>query len=188
MKQKKKVVCLGDSLTYGYPYGPHASWVHYVSQIITDLDLVNAGINGNTIEDMKKRFEKDVKAREPDAVMILGGTNDAFSGDISLAATIYSLEEIFKIAFKNRIEPILGLPVPVDDPIVGSKLDKICSSFKEIAANYTVALLNFASSFRNVTGQLKEELYLDGVHPNRVGYEVMGKTAANFFHGHFLKY
>jgi lysophospholipase L1-like esterase len=57
----KKIVCLGDSLTYGYPYGPEVSWVYYVNSR-SPLELINAGINGNTMEDLERRYQADVQS------------------------------------------------------------------------------------------------------------------------------
>ena len=77
-----KIVCLGDSLTYGFPYGPQASWVTYLSNAYGP-GLCNAGVNGNTMEDMAARFDRDVLAKKPAMVVILGGTNDAYREEVS---------------------------------------------------------------------------------------------------------
>ncbi|NPV28340.1 MAG: GDSL family lipase [Firmicutes bacterium] len=179
---KKKIICLGDSLTYGYPYGPRFSWVYYVAQK-TGLNLVNAGVNGDTLEDMARRFERDVAAREPAAVVILGGTNDAFCRDISIAETLYYLKEMLRRAREKEIEPIIGLPIPVDDPVAGPKLERISLSYREVAGRAQLVVLDFATPFfvDPVSKSLRQELYLDCVHPNQKGYEVMGETALVFF-------
>lgn len=88
-----KIVCLGDSLTYGFPYGPGVSWVAYVSRIC-GLSLSNAGVNGNTMEDMAARFDRDVLAKKPATVVILGGSNDAFWGERFCLKTISYLEQM----------------------------------------------------------------------------------------------
>jgi lysophospholipase L1-like esterase len=72
-----KVVALGDSITQGYPFDMEASWV-YILKMEKGLDIVNKGINGDTLEGMLERFERDVISLLPGMVIIMGGTNDAF--------------------------------------------------------------------------------------------------------------
>ena len=45
--KKMKIVCLGDSITYGFPFGPRVSWVAMLDQVL-DAEIINQGINGNT--------------------------------------------------------------------------------------------------------------------------------------------
>ncbi len=177
MDRRKRIVCLGDSLTYGYPYGPRYSWVYYAARK-SGLNLVNAGVNGDTIEDMARRFQKDVLERKPVAVVILGGTNDAFCSEITIAQTVYYLEEMIKEAVDNNIQPVLGLPIPVDEPLIAEKLERICSSYRDTASRLKVPVIDFAAPFLDPrSGSPRADLYVDGVHPNRTGYEVMGETA-----------
>jgi len=186
---KRKIICLGDSLTYGYPYGPQFSWVYYVGQKITGLNLVNAGVNGDTLEDMARRFGRDVITGKPSALVILGGTNDAFCRDISLAATLNYLDEMLKNALDKGIEPIIGLPVPVvDDLAAQTKLERLSLSYRERAMFFNLWLLDFATPFFDPVAKTpRQELYLDGVHPNQKGYKVMGETALTFFNNYYLK-
>lgn len=187
MKKPPKIVCLGDSLTYGYPFGPAFSWVNYVAQE-TGLTMVNAGVNGNTVEDMEKRFTTDVLLHHPDFVVILGGANDAFCSEISIAQTLHHLELIINCAIENQIKPILGLVPLVDEPRVKPKLATLNSSYREIAKLRKIPLLDFETPFLDPsTGELKTELYLDGVHPNEEGYRVMGKVAVDFFKAFFSR-
>lgn len=185
MALKDKIVCLGDSLTYGYPYGPTYSWVSYAARE-SGLNLLNAGVNGDTILDMARRFQRDVLERKPRAVVILGGTNDAFCSEITLDQTVYYMEAMLREAINNDIQPVIGLPLPVDDPLVSPKLDRIWAAYRDFARRFKVLLIDFASPFIDPdTGNPDERLYIDGVHPNKPGYEVMGKTAVNFFKVHF---
>ncbi|KUK82705.1 MAG: putative phosphatase, partial [Pelotomaculum thermopropionicum] len=77
--ERDKIVCLGDSITYGFPYGPEASWVRICSEKL-GLKLVNRGINGNTTRQMLRRFIPDVVNLKPAFVIIMGGSNDAWVG------------------------------------------------------------------------------------------------------------
>lgn len=181
MKDIQKIVCLGDSLTYGFPYGPEASWVAYVAQSCP-LELVNAGVNGDTIEEMASRYCRDVRHYHPDFVIILGGTNDVYCSEISRDQSIYHLENIVNSALKDGFQPVIGITIPVaDDPAANAKLEEIVFEERRLAEEFHLQLLDFSASFYDAQGKLRKQLYLDGVHPNRAGYKVMGETAWDFF-------
>ena len=55
MLQELKVVCLGDSITYGFPYGPEISWVTMLQENLVG-QFINRGISGNTTSDMLATF------------------------------------------------------------------------------------------------------------------------------------
>jgi lysophospholipase L1-like esterase len=174
-------VCLGDSLTYGYPYGPHASWVAYLSKI-SGLNFFNAGINGHTMEDMADRFGRDVLVKNPEVVVILGGTNDAYQEGVSRAMTVSFLEQILAGTVANHIRPVIGMPMPVDNPAADRKLERITEEYRMLAAKLGVPVLDFRTAFIDPdTKKMREELYIDDAHPNLDGYRVMGETAAAFF-------
>jgi len=181
---RKTVVCLGDSLTFGYPYSPDDSWVAYVDNRCP-LKMINAGINGNTMEEMNERYQRNVQRHCPDFLVILGGTNDAYNPEISCAETIYYLEDIIKKAQQDNIIPVVALPMPVLDHYASGKLERIRREEKELADRYGLYCLDFADAFTNTEGKVKEELYLDSVHPNKAGYEAMGELALSFFQGIF---
>ncbi|MDA0564732.1 GDSL-type esterase/lipase family protein [Streptomonospora sp. S1-112] len=64
-----------------------------------DHTLVNAGDNGNTSADLRERLDTDVLACEPDAVVLLIGTNDVRDGvplaeyRANIAAIVQRVEE-----------------------------------------------------------------------------------------------
>ena len=74
-----KLVCLGDSLTYGYGVPRRDCWVSRVAEC-TGHTLVNRGINGDTSGGMLARFGRDVLDERPDRVLLLGGANDIIFG------------------------------------------------------------------------------------------------------------
>jgi acyl-CoA thioesterase-1 len=182
---KDKIVCLGDSITYGYPYSPEYSWVTYVEKH-SDLELLNAGVNGNIMEEMAGRYASNVRRYHPSAVIILGGTNDAFCGEVSRSETLYYLEQIVKGARQDRIKPVIALPVPIaDDPPAAAKLAALNEAYTGLAESHHLLVLDFAAAFTDSEGQTREELLLDGVHPNMEGYLVMGETALAFCQTYF---
>ncbi len=182
----KKIVCLGDSLTYGYPYGPEVSWVYYVNSKCL-LELINAGVNGNTMEDLERSDQADVQSHNPDFLVILGGTNDAYRFEISCAETIYHLEGIIKKAQNDKICPVVALPMNSLDEFSAGKIERLRMEERELAEQYDLPCLDFAKAFTDPEGRVREKLYMDGVHPNIAGYESMGRVAHEFFQGLFQR-
>ena len=71
-----KIVCLGDSLTWG---GYGGNYVDALRRLMPEHEFVNAGVGGNTVINLLRRLDDDVLVHEPDAVLIMVGGNDAIS-------------------------------------------------------------------------------------------------------------
>ncbi len=71
-----KIVCLGDSLTWG---GYGGSYIEELRRLMPEHTFINAGVGGNTVINLQRRLERDVLAQEPDAVLVMVGGNDAIS-------------------------------------------------------------------------------------------------------------
>jgi lysophospholipase L1-like esterase len=75
-----KIVAFGDSTT-----APRGGLKRPYAQVLADelprrkyqVDVVNAGVGGNTTADARRRLEKDVLAKDPQLVIIQFGINDA---------------------------------------------------------------------------------------------------------------
>ena len=79
MAQTKTIVAFGDSIT-----APRKNVTTYSDLIREefqkehlDVNVINAGVPGDTTARAKERFAKDVLAHDPDLVIIQLGTNDA---------------------------------------------------------------------------------------------------------------
>jgi len=87
LKPNQTILFIGDSITdagrlepayrpFGYGY------VHFVANMLLatyphfDLNIVNMGINGNTVRSLKARWEKDCIKYHPDILSVLIGVND----------------------------------------------------------------------------------------------------------------
>lgn len=171
------MVALGDSITQGYPFGSEASWVNILKKE-QGFNIVNKGINGDTLEGMLDRFDGDVKSLSPQIVIVMGGTNDAFNA-YSLSAMEYNLTRIIKIAEKTSIKPIIGVPIPVDDPAIEAKLQCFRSFIKSYTKHNNIFIIDFFNTLADSSGRIKREYDFDGVHPSREGYKIMSKVASD---------
>ncbi|HEX2908972.1 MAG TPA: GDSL-type esterase/lipase family protein [Phototrophicaceae bacterium] len=71
-----KIVFFGDSLTQG-TFG--VSYVAKVAAALPRLQLINAGVNGDTSLNLCRRVAKAVLAHQPDGVVVMIGVNDAMT-------------------------------------------------------------------------------------------------------------
>lgn len=69
------IACFGDSLTYGYPYGPAASWVKEAGEKL-GIAAVNEGMCGQTSADILARLYRALSCEKADIYVFCGGTND----------------------------------------------------------------------------------------------------------------
>lgn len=71
------IVCIGDSLMFGYVVKEIDNWGSILFKKIKE-NLINKGILGNIIIEMKERFIEDVVNYKLCKVLIMGGINDVF--------------------------------------------------------------------------------------------------------------
>lgn len=178
------IVCLGDSITYGFPFGPESSWVRLNAKEL-GLNMINAGSNGDTTRAMRRRFKRDVTDLDPAYVIIMGGGNDAFMGR-SQEEYEENIEEMVTTALDNGICPVLGLPAPVylgefvpdEIGVAGSLLDGYREWAEKFAADKKLPVLDFYRPFLDQeTGATILENYCDDVHPSLRGYRVLADAS-----------
>ncbi|MFA6471241.1 MAG: GDSL-type esterase/lipase family protein [Candidatus Latescibacterota bacterium] len=82
----KKIMCLGDSLTFGsagenITY-PHVLLSGLMKNSSEPIEVINAGVSGHTTYSMLLRLKR-IMRYNPDMVVILAGWEDLFSEDIT---------------------------------------------------------------------------------------------------------
>lgn len=172
---KPRVVFMGDSIT--------DLW--RLNEYFPDRDFVNRGISGQITGQMLGRMKQDVIDLHPEAVVILGGTNDLARG-IPLTAIEDDYMMIADLAALNRIKVIFASVLPVNDvhksenpayeqtrlrpPEYISALDEWIMRF---CAQRGYTYLDYYSAMVDSQSRLKDDLSDDGLHPNPKGYRVM---------------
>lgn len=168
----KKVVCLGDSITWGFPFGPHYSWVEMLTQA-TGIEFINRGINGNTTSDMLRRLSRDVLAYKPSHLVLSGCINDVLCGE-SFDRITWNIREMVEEAEAAGITVILGQPTAVDSAYLEKLLVRLRSWYREYAERKNLQLIEFDRAFLDQEGRLVQELLLaDGAHPSEAGYRAL---------------
>ena len=173
---ESRIVFLGDSITDNWN----------LSDSFPGKPYVNRGISGQTTPQILLRLRQDVIALKPKAVVILAGTNDIAenTGPITLEAIEDNLISMVEAAQKNGIRVILCSVLPAArypwrpeiQPI--EKIQSLNRWMKEYAPRAGVEFIDYYSAMVDQKSGLKQELAIDGVHPNRAGYAVMSQLAS----------
>jgi len=171
---ENRVVFFGSSSTenWGHKYG---------SVFFPGKPYVNRGISGQTTPQMLVRFQQDVVALHPAAVVILGGTNDVAgnTGSMTLEMTEDNLRSMVVVAQANGIKVILASQLPVVDfpwnkgTHPAAALMALSAWEKEYAAAHALEYVDYYSVLVGPDGQMREGLSVDGVHPTAKGYALM---------------
>jgi len=194
------IVCHGDSLTEGADLNPSYTWPFLVANQVK-VKIINSGIGGDTSGGLLGRFYHDVIRHKPEAVLILGGTNDLWWDlDINLIqANIFAMT---CQAEYHNIAPVVGLPLPLHmenirqqemmAPLGGwenctRKLERLVKALATAAKQSEIGCLDFYHLFLDNKGDVQEKFFLeDGLHPNKDGHLLMAAAAAEFLKSTFM--
>jgi len=100
-RNKKKILCIGDSNTYGYDPrsyigSRYPEGVRWTSRL-EGHEVINCGLNGMTVPRNHARAIGLIRSNEPDLVVVMLGTNDLTGG--------LSAEQISEFVINNRFDP-----------------------------------------------------------------------------------
>ena len=189
----RKIICHGDSLTHGADIEPAFRWPSLLQNALAGVQTINTGIGGDTTAGLLSRFGADVIARQPDAVIIMAGTNDFWWG-LPLNAVMANLYAMAYQARHHGIAPVFGLPTPFDTlkvmqqpwspPEKGydrmlSDIQSLTTRLAKEARESEIPVVDFYGLFLDDSGRPDPALFLeDGVHPNGQGHREMAALAA----------
>lgn len=181
-----KIVCIGDSLTYGYRVRRDKTWIN-LSQDELKIKIENKGISGDTTGGMLARFREDVISKKPKIVFIMGGSNDIITG-ANLGVPQSNIMAMVHQARGNMITPILGLPTKIDvDEVIdewssfadyeciSKKIEKYNNWLKRFSKAFEIDYIDFNTSINKLSDKEFHSIYLDGLHFNPKGHELMAK-------------
>ncbi len=169
-----KIVCLGDSFTYGWPGEPEDAWPQRVADVL-EIEVINAGKVSQNASDLVQRFDQDVKANDPGRVIIFAGVGDAIR-DIPLEEYQANIMDLVNKAEANHIEPILALPISFPGTAA------LNQAYREWQIGYAqeknIKMLDFQQVLFDSDGKMISSYTNDGKYPNKEGHKVMGDYVA----------
>lgn len=183
------IVCIGDSLTYGYGVSTKSSWVELLRKKLNNVNVINAGVNGDTTIGMVNRFTEDVVYNNPDIVVILGGTND-FLTNKSAENALKNIKIMVKETIENNIIPIILAPQKTIEDLAlkcwdsycdYSKVNSLIEQFGEVlntfCHNEGIDFINLNYIFEKIENN--RYLYTDGIHLSEEGNKLLFEAVFN---------
>jgi acyl-CoA thioesterase I len=181
-KRRFVLVLLGDSLTQGYGLPSSDALPAQLQRLLDvrdlNIEVHNAGVSGETSAQGLRRFEMATK--NADGVLIQFGGNDLLQGR-STSAIEADLRELVARARARRVwVGLVGMKAP---PIAGAAyraaFDRI---FHDLAEEHTAPLypFYFEGLIDERAGVMRQEFFLDRVHPNAKGIAIVAANIARW--------
>ena len=188
-----KIILFGDSLInipctyYNLPEKLQHQFPHF------PLTIINAGINGNKIADMKSRVYSDVVEKNPDAVMIL------WDSDVSDQSIEVLAEQSTQLQFEancmsvfltcsnaSKFVSVAGPVILSEGPIFATDeynkfdtLNEYRTLVRNISSTYGIPYVDLRGSFMSsipASWQLSRfYLTADGEHENQRGVRILAR-------------
>ncbi|MBU4439393.1 MAG: GDSL-type esterase/lipase family protein [Acetobacterium sp.] len=183
-----KIICFGDSLTFGYQVSREEKW-HVIAEKKTGIQMVNRGVSGDTTAGMLERIQKQVLDAKPDGVILMGGYNDIFfSRNWERAAQ--NMSTMANQSKANDIKVFVAIPPPIHLPVAfkegGEMVDfeksaVMIEAYCQWLRDYTVSSRIPTLDFRASIDWNDKDLYLDGIHQSPAGHQRMADSFIAFW-------
>ena len=204
LEANSKLVMIGDSITdcgrtqpvgEGLFEAQGRGYVSYVSGLLgaiypeLHIRVVNMGTSGNTVRDLKARWQKDVIDLKPDWLSIMIGVNDVWRqfdlptfNEIHVPPAEYeaTLEELVantKPLVKGLVlmTPHFIEPNPADE--MRAMMDRYGAIVRKLALRYSTLFVDTQAAFNKVLQYCyPASLAWDRVHPNTAGQLVLARA------------
>ena len=173
LEKSPDVVFMGNSIT--------DNWAKLRPDFFAKYNIAGRGISGQVSSQMLVRFQSDVVALKPKAVVILSGTNDIArnNGPIKLEHVFENIVSMCQIAKYNKIQPIIASVLPcagfswIAEVKPAEDIKKLNAMLKEYAKKNKIPYVDYYSALADEQGGLPKSMSKDGCHPNAETYEIM---------------
>lgn len=187
-------ICIfGDSITEGYYDNEKNGWVNRLKTIFVDDEIYNLGVSGNSTEDLLKRFDADIKDKNPEMIIFAIGTNDSvyLPSEKRNYVDFDKFKENLKILIEKSkqftngiifvgltpVDESLTKPIPWEIEIhyTNEEITKYNNAIKQICESEKLKFIDIFSDFEKNN---YKEMLSDGLHPNERGHEWMANKIA----------
>jgi membrane dipeptidase len=182
------IVALGDSTTAGTPLfqspleappagtgNEESQYAYWLMRRQPGWSVLNRGVNGERSDEIAARFDRDVLAHAPAAVVIIAGVNDVYQGR-SVDHVTANLRAMYDRAAAAGIPVIAGSIVPYNTATVeqNRKMHEINSWIAaEAARDNNVIMVDTRAAAAAPDNADRLSGSPDGLHPNVEGYRAM---------------
>lgn len=200
-----KLVMIGDSITdcgrerpvgegkgdaLGNGYVSHINALLEATDPTREIRIVNMGISGNTVRELKARWQTDVLDLAPDWLSVMVGINDIArhfnrrhlrDWHVSLEEYEQTLDELVASARQHGVEGVI-LMTPFF--IEGNRSDRIREmtghygeAMKRVALRHGAVFVDIQQAFdRYLAHHYSMELAPDRVHPTQTGHMIIARA------------
>jgi lysophospholipase L1-like esterase len=207
LEKNDKLVMIGDSITdceRKRPYGEGIfggtgkGYVATVESMLTAfypeeaIRVVNMGIGGNTVLDLKERWQHDVFDLKPDWLSIMIGINDVwrqFDQPLIKESHVYikEYEETLRELVQRTRPLVKGLVLmtpfyiePNKQDAMRNKMDTYGAIVKQIAFDFDCLYVDTQEAFKPVLKEIyPATLAWDRVHPSMAGHMILANAFLN---------
>jgi lysophospholipase L1-like esterase len=204
LDKNDKLVMIGDSITdcdrkrpvgEGIGESMGRGYVSLVNALLTAvypelaIRIANVGSSGNTVRDLKDRWQSDIIDLNPDWLSIMIGTNDVwrqYDQPLIPESHVYidEYEATLRSLINETLPKLKGLILmtpfyiePNRNDAMRNTMDQYSQAVKRLAEEYGAVFVNTQAAF----DQLMTEIYpatiaWDRVHPSTVGHMTIARA------------
>ncbi len=158
------ILAFGDSLTYGYNANPNESYPSILGRL-SGYNIINAGIPAETSQDGLRRLPALLEDKKIKLIILFFGGNDIMQR-LPTTQLKANLKTMIHMAKEKDIDVLL-----ISIPNIGLFGLSPLSLYEEISEEENIPLLQ--GMMADILG--KPSLKSDQIHPNTMGYKVMGE-------------
>lgn len=204
IESNSKFVMIGDSVTdcgRAKPYGEGLfgaignGYVGIVCGLIEatyperKIRVINMGNGGNTVRDLKERWETDVMDLKPDWLSIMIGVNDVWR---QFDSPLITEQHVYLEEYKKTLEYLVKSTLPTVKGMVlitpyymepnkrdnmRSTMDQYGEAVKEIAKKYGTIIVDTQAAFDELLKHFHSaSIGWDRVHPNITGHMIIARA------------
>ena len=202
-----KLVFIGDSITdcerarpvgeglfgaLGKGYVSLVEGLLYATDPGCAIRVVNMGSSGNTILDLKARWQTDVIALKPDWLVIMIGVNDVWRQfDLPRQTEIHVFPEVYAqtldelvASTKSKVKSLVLMSPFYIEPnaadAMRARMDEYGAIVKKTAAKHKVLFIDTQAAFNTALQHMHaNNLAWDRVHPNNIGHAIIARAFLN---------
>lgn len=194
IQPNSKLVMIGDSITdcsrFNDANGLGDGYVRFVNEALREfgIQVVNKGVGGNTVRDLKERWQRDVLDLNPNWLSIMIGINDVWRqvdhwdapADWILIEEYEQMLDALVGAVASSLQGlVLMTPYVLElnrSDEMRSKMDVYGEVVRKLAKKYDALFVDTQADFDEVLQTTDaSKLSNDRIHMNAVGHRVLAK-------------
>jgi len=184
------IVGLGDSTTAGTPGflspieappngsgNPESQYAFWMMGAHPEWTVLNRGINGQTVEEIRGRLTQDVLQVRPAYAIILAGVNDIFGG-LGAETVERHLAAMFADVLDAGIVPVAAtvLPYNMATPRASGEILTLNAWIENLTKVLGIPFCDTHAAVADPTNANRLRGTPDGLHPDVAGYRAMGEA------------